>query len=124
ALIAEEDGGIYACDHFVDTLHRRGTLGKDDFPLMVDGPEQRAFGLAKKSSLSSDCLRCPYISYCNGGCPKDRFAADSEGKQCRYYLCEGLRMLFSHADGILEKVMELSSKGMSPQRIMKQLRRA
>lgn len=121
ALIAEEDGGIYACDHFVDTAHRRGTLGQDDFAEMVNGQEQRAFGLGKKERLSADCLRCPWIAYCNGGCPKDRFAFDSEGEPCRYYLCEGLRMLFSHADGMLGRVMELSAKGMSPEKIMKSI---
>ena len=123
ALIAEEDGGIYACDHFVDTEHRRGTLLKDDFLKMADGPEQRAFGAAKRDSISEDCLSCPWRVYCNGGCPKDRFGTDSTGKDCRYFLCEGLRMLFSHADGMLQKVMELSAKGMKPDAIMKKLKR-
>ena len=116
ALIAEEDGAIYSCDHFVDDAHRLGMLQKKDLGEMANSEFQIAFGNAKKDQLTDTCKACPYLKYCGGGCPKDRF---EEGQ---YYLCEGLRAFFAHAEPILEKVMKLSRSGKTPKEIMATLR--
>lgn len=118
AIIAEEDGGVYACDHFVDTAHRRGTLGSEELDGMVNGEEQAAFGLAKKDALTAECRRCPYLSCCNGNCPKDRFAKSEDGEDGQYYLCRGLKKFFAHADGPLHRIMALSREGKKPDEIM------
>ena len=118
ALIAEEDGAIYSCDHFVDNAHRLGMLQEHELGEMANSDFQIAFGNAKQDSLTEACKNCPYLKYCGGGCPKDRF---EEGQ---YYLCRGLRAFFAHAEPILEKVMTLSRDGKSPKEIMTTLRQS
>ncbi len=121
ALIAEEDGAIYSCDHFVDDEHRLGMLRKSDLEEMANSEFQISFGNAKKDSLTQECKSCPYLKYCNGGCPKDRFCISLFGEPGQYYLCEGLRTFFAHAEPLLQKVMQMSREGKTPAEIMKAL---
>ena len=121
-LIAEEDGGIYACDHFVDHEHRRGTLGRERLSAMANSPAQITFGNAKQDNLTRECRECPWKSCCNGACPKDRFGYSQDGEPGQYYLCKGLKTFFAHAREPLEKAMELSSRGMAPEQIMEYFR--
>lgn len=120
-LIAEEDGSIYSCDHFVDSEHRLGNIKKDDLEQMLDGEYQLSFGNAKETGLTAECRRCPYLKYCNGGCPKDRFGVSVDGEKGQYILCEGLKAFFSHAEPVLKRIMELSSHGLKPEEIRKEL---
>ena len=95
ALIAEEDGAVYSCDHYVDPGHRLGYLQEHELNELADSDKQKAFGLYKRQSLCDECRSCRWLSVCGGGCPKDRLP-DASG-QPRYYLCEGLRMFWEHA---------------------------
>ena len=122
ALIAEEDGAIYSCDHFVDDAHRLGMLQNADLGKMANSDFQIAFGNAKKENLTQECKVCPFLKYCNGGCPKDRFETSSEGEGGQYYLCGGLKAFFAHAEPILQKVMKMSREGKTPAEIMASLR--
>lgn len=122
ALIAEEDGAIYSCDHFVDDAHRLGMLQNADLGKMANSDFQIAFGNAKKENLTQECKACPFLKYCNGGCPKDRFETSSEGEGGQYYLCGGLKAFFAHAEPILQKVMKMSREGKTPAEIMASLR--
>lgn len=118
-LIAEEDGGVYSCDHFVDNEHRLGNLNTDKLSALADSKIQLDFGDSKKLALTGECRSCPYLKFCNGGCLKDRFALSSDGEDGQYCLCGGLKAFFSHAVPILTKVMKLSSEGKKPDEIMK-----
>ena len=120
-LIAEEDGAVYSCDHFVDPEHRLGSLRDGSLARMAGSEFQRAFGLAKKENLTGECRACPYLRFCNGGCPKDRFGFSAEGQPGQYWLCRGLKAFFSHAQPILERVMEMSARGKTPPEIMAEL---
>ena len=104
-LIAEEDGAIYACDHFVDDEHRLGMLQTEDLQTMADSPQQQTFGQSKLTALTAECRSCPYLKYCNGACPKDRFGISADGETGQYWLCSGLKRFFAHALPIMEKVM-------------------
>ena len=95
ALIVEEDGAVYSCDHFVDPNHRLGNIRETDLGELADSSAQTAFGLYKRDALSDECRSCQWRCACNGGCPKDWVSVD--GGQPRYFLCEGLKMFFSHA---------------------------
>ena len=121
-LIAEEDGAVYACDHFVDGEHRLGTLSGGRLDTLANSERQFVFGDAKRDALTAECKRCPYLSCCNGGCLKDRFGMSEDGEPGQYLLCKGLKQFFAHADKPLHRVMELSSQGMKPAQIMEQLR--
>ena len=114
ALIAEEDGAIYSCDHFVDNEHRLGNILHDSLEALASSDFQTAFGNSKRDSLCDECRSCRFLKFCGGGCLKDRFTE-------KYYLCEGLRMLFEHAEPILAKVMEMSRSGLSSSEIMKKI---
>ncbi len=121
-LIAEEDGAVYSCDHFVDPEHRLGSLREGSLARMAGGGFQRDFGRSKRDSLTDECRACPYLRFCNGGCPKDRFGVSADGRPGQYWLCAGLKAFFAHAEPILEKVMAMSARGMKPPEIMAELR--
>ena len=119
ALIAEEDGGIYACDHFVDPEHRLGNLQEARLETMVNGEFQRAFGNSKRDALTGECRECPFLRFCGGGCLKDRFGVSRDGEPGQYALCGCLKTFFAHAVPILRRVMALSGEGKKPAEIMK-----
>ena len=120
-LVAEEDGSIYACDHFVDGEHRLGNLAGGDIGEFANSSFQTKFGLDKRDKLTGECKKCPYLSYCSGGCPKDRFSKSIDGEEGQYFLCKGLKMFFEHADPILRQIMRLSRRGLSSDKIMEEL---
>ncbi len=120
-LIAEEDGSIYSCDHFVDSDHRLGNIRTDELGLLLDSDRQMVFGNSKETGLTSECRDCPYLRYCNGGCPKDRFGKSLDGEEGQYILCSGLKAFFSHAEPVMRRIMELSSAGLKPKEIMNSL---
>jgi uncharacterized protein len=117
-LIAEEDGSVYSCDHFVDDEHRIGSLSSSRLSSVANSDFQIQFGNSKKDSLTDECKSCPWLKFCNGGCMKDRFSYSSTGEYGQYYLCAGLKMFFSHAYPMLQNIMELSKKGNKPDKIM------
>ena len=117
-LIAERDGSVYACDHFVRPDYKIGAL-KDGLLDLYLQPKQQSFGSSKKDSLTAQCRRCPYLSLCGGGCLKDRFALSEDGEPGQYYLCPGLISYFDYAVPRLKRAMELSSARKSPDEIMR-----
>ena len=120
-LIVEEDGSVYACDHFVDPEHRLGNLASARLETMADSPAQLDFGRRKQSTLTAQCRACPWLRCCGGGCPKDRFDRSDDGEEGQYYLCQGLRMFFEHAHGPMTQVMQWSREGLTPRQIMQRL---
>ena len=120
--VIEADGAVYACDHFVRKDHRIGEIGT---PLdeLLDMDFQRAFGAKKKDGLTKQCLSCPYLRLCNGGCPKDRFGISADGEKGHNVLCPGLTQLFRVAEGPLKRLVELNGKGYSKEQIMTALRK-
>ncbi len=122
-LICEEDGAVYSCDHFVDDGHRIGSLKKNRLESLANSKVQFAFGDAKRTSLTAECRACPYLRFCNGGCPKDRFGESSDGEDGQYYLCRGLKSFFAQAVPVLEKIIDMSRRGLKPEAIMAELRR-
>ena len=121
-LIAEEDGAVYSCDHFVDPEHRLGTLHEGSLARMAGSGFQRSFGLSKRETLTDECRACPHLRFCNGGCPKDRFGLSAEGQPGQYWLCPGLKAFFDHAVPVLEQVMAMSAQGKTSPEIMAALR--
>ncbi|MDE3096249.1 MAG: anaerobic sulfatase maturase [Chloroflexota bacterium] len=108
ALAMEHDGSVYSCDHFVEPAHRLGDVVADGLAALVDTHAQVAFGRAKRDALPRACRACPVLSFCNGGCPKDRFAATVDGEPGLNYLCTGYRRFFEHAAPYLRRMVELT----------------
>lgn len=93
ALVAEQNGDIYSCDHFVYPEHKLGNLMTENLQAMAGGKKQRQFG-QQKANVAKPCLTCEYRFACHGGCPKHRIHR-IEG-QWHNHLCAGYRAIFSH----------------------------
>jgi uncharacterized protein len=85
---------------------------------LVASPEQRAFGQAKRDSLTAQCHRCEVRPVCNGGCPKDRFATSRDGEPGHNYLCPGLELFFTHTRPIMQKMAQLFQQRRPPADVM------
>jgi uncharacterized protein len=86
-LALEHNGDLFSCDHFVDREHFLGNISTKSLAAMVDSPFQRAFGQNKSTTLPEACRNCQFLSFCHGGCPKDRLIATDSGKL--NWLCSG-----------------------------------
>jgi uncharacterized protein len=96
-LVVEHQGNVYSCDFYVDPGHLLGNVLRDPLDRLFAGEAQRGFGLAK-GQLTAECLECPWLELCQGGCPKDRLAGGQS------HLCASYRRFFSHADGRLREL--------------------
>ena len=122
ALVVERDGGVYACDHYVAGDYRIGDIETSHLGDLADSPAQRRFGEDKRSRLPARCRCCPWLTVCNGGCPKDRFARSEDGEPGLNHLCEGLRHFFSYAQPAAKLVTALTKRGLTPEAVMADLR--
>ena len=120
-LIAENDGSIYACDHFVDPEHRIGSACKEPLQTLLQLPEQERFGNRKREALTAQCRACPYLEMCGGGCLKDRFSLSADGEPGQYDLCGGLYAFFDYAVPRLRRAIELAAKDPSPSELLQTL---
>jgi uncharacterized protein len=99
ALALEHTGDLYSCDHYVEPDHLLGGITQGRTLLeLIDSPQQRAFGDAKRDTLPAYCRSCDVLFACHGGCPKDRFAVTPDGEPGLHALCEGYQMFFRHVD--------------------------
>ena len=83
----EHNGDLYSCDHFVEPKYKLGNIHETHMAALVASPAQRQFGLDKRDTLTRQCRECRVRNWCNGGCPKDRFALSRDGEPGQNYLC-------------------------------------
>lgn len=122
ALAIEHDGGVYSCDHFVENAHKIGNVSTDALAVLIDAPEQVAFGLAKRDALPDCCKECSVLAVCNGGCPKDRFIAAPNGQAGLSYLCAGYRQFYQHISPYMERMAALARNRKPVSGIMDELK--
>ncbi len=120
-LAVEHDGSVYACDHFVDADHRLGNLVETDLSELLDAPALARFGQKKRDALPAYCRDCTVRPLCNGGCPKDRFAATPDGETGLNYLCAGYRRFYAHTLPRLERTSALAAAGRPDAALMAEL---
>ena len=114
----EHNGDLYSCDHFVEPKYLLGNIHETHMLKMVVSPEQRKFGQNKRDSLTRQCQNCNVRNWCNGGCPKDRFAKSKDGEPGQNYLCAGLERFFTHTGPTFRVMAELFQKGHAPADVM------
>ncbi|HZU63782.1 MAG TPA: anaerobic sulfatase maturase [Novosphingobium sp.] len=114
ALVAEHNGDVYACDHFVYPEYKLGNLASDSLVAMVDGARAQAFGKAKYETLPGQCRACPHLGACWGGCPKHRFATTAAGEPGLNYLCEGFTLYLSHTAPVIARLGAAIRAGRDP----------
>ena len=112
ALALEHTGDLYSCDHFVEPDHLLGNIAEGRTLLqLVESPQQRAFGDAKRDTLTDYCRRCDVRFACHGGCPKDRFITTPDGEPGLHYLCAGYQLFFRHIDEPMQVMASLLRAG-------------
>ena len=118
-VAVENDGSVYACDHYVYPEYRIGNLKTGRLDDMIFSRTQVKFGYAKGETLPSYCRKCPFLSDCWGECPKNRIIRTSDGESGLNYLCRGFKTYFAHAVPEVEKIVaELRKQPLQPQRRM------
>lgn len=111
ALVMEHNGDVYSCDHFVFPEYQLGNIMKTSMKDLVRSQRQFDFGISKRNSLPSCCLRCDVRYACNGECPKHRFLTAPDGQPGLNYLCEGYKAFFHYAEPYMEfMAKELKNK--------------
>lgn len=123
ALALEHTGDLYACDHYVDAEHLLGNILETPLRDLVNSPQQRDFGAAKRTELPQLCLDCDFRFACHGGCPKNRFALTPNGDTGLNYLCEGYKRFFEHVDLPMKFMAEQLRHRRSPARVMKYMKK-
>lgn len=118
AVVAEHNGDVYACDHYVEPEFLLGNLSEMTLDEMADSPAQKAFGDAKRDTLSDECLRCPVLFACRGECPKNRFIATGNDDETINYLCAGYKAFFTHIDGPMRTMASLLRRGRPAAEVM------
>jgi serine-type anaerobic sulfatase-maturating enzyme len=118
-VAVENDGSVYACDHYVYPEYRLGNLKTGRLGEMVFSPEQAGFGQAKSETLPQYCRQCAYLSDCWGECPKNRLIRTPDGEPGLNYLCRGFKTFFAHALPEVERIANcLRKEPLHPKRRM------
>ena len=106
--VIERNGNFYQCDHYVEKERLIGNVNDNSLMALLNHPDQKAFGLAKKHSLPQHCIQCEVRAMCNGECPKNRFITSPAGELGLNYLCEGYQYFFNHCKPFIQMVSELT----------------
>ena len=116
-LAMEFNGDVYACDHWVEPDWLLGNVRDASFATLTATPHMRAFSTKKRAQLPADCLKCPVLPLCHGGCPKDRFVRTADGEEMNY-LCSGYRAFYTRILPDLRTMAQLLEAGRAPAEIM------
>lgn len=106
ALALENDGSLYACDHFVYPACCLGNITKTPLAEMALSRQQVMFGYAKHETLPAQCNQCPYLRDCWGECPKNRLIRTADGEPGLNYLCRGFKQFFAHAIPEVDRIVQ------------------
>ena len=98
-LVVEHDGGVYPCDFFVEPEWRLGEVTRDSLLELLNGERQRAFG-ELKTRLHPECVACPWLERCRGGCTRHR----PEPEELNLF-CRSFQALFRHAGERMEQMV-------------------
>jgi len=94
-VIIEHNGDVYSCDFFVEPKWKLGNIRNRKISSMLNSSLQQEFG-ENKSKVPERCMRCEWLKYCYGGCPKDRIRDPKDNGVSHF--CLSYKMFFKHAD--------------------------
>lgn len=117
ALVVEHNGDVYSCDHFVYPEYKLGNIAQTPLDEIYRTAKRREFGLNKRNTLPTECLRCKFYFACRGECPKHRFDRGADGSP-KNSLCEGLKIYFRHVEPYMKYMRDLLSKQQAPAWVM------
>ena len=113
ALVVERNGDVYSCDHFVYPEYLLGNIRENTLKEIYASRRRLEFGLAKRNTLPSECLKCRFYFACRGECPKHRFATGEDGGR-KNVLCDGLYAYFNHVEPYMDYMKALLLRKQSP----------
>ena len=116
-LVVEHNGDVYNCDHFVYPEYLLGNILEKPLVDIYNDPKRFRFGVAKRSSLPPECMKCRFYFACRGGCPKHRFDRTPSG-EARNSLCLGLKAYFRHTQPFFERMRDLLILKKAPAKVM------
>ena len=105
--VVEHNGDVFPCDHFVYQGFKMGNLNDTSLEKLMSSDMITSFGIDKRNSLPSQCIRCRYFFTCHGECPKHRFSKTKTGERGLNSLCNGLFYFYSHVEPYMIKMKEL-----------------
>jgi uncharacterized protein len=105
-MALENDGSLYACDHYVYPEYRLGNIMKTRLSEMAFARQQVKFGYAKHETLPSQCRQCQFLRDCWGECPKNRLIRTADGEPGLNYLCRGFKQFFAHAIPDVDRIVK------------------
>lgn len=115
----EHNGDVYSCDHYVEPAYLLGNIRSTSIEKLVMSSRQRDFGVVKSTTLPKCCRECSFLFTCYGGCPKNRILPASDGTGKINWLCDGLKLFFTHTRDPMEKMASLLRTGREAREIMK-----
>ncbi len=118
ALVVEHNGDVYSCDHFVYPEHKVGNITEGNLADMIKSNKQFAFGINKRNTLPTQCLKCNYYFACRGECPKHRFDSTEDGEKGLNTLCDGYKLFFTHVDPYMKFMAEMLAQKQPPSMVM------
>jgi uncharacterized protein len=118
SLVMEHNGDFYSCDHFVYREHLLGNIQENPIIEILASSKLALFSQAKTTGLPPACFRCSFLNLCYGGCPKHRFNFTAGGERGLNYLCEGLKMFFSHAAPYMDFMAKELKNARTPANVM------
>ncbi|HUT54578.1 MAG TPA: anaerobic sulfatase maturase [bacterium] len=95
-LVVEYNGDVYPCDFFVEREWRLGNVMDRGLAEFFSHPLMKTFA-ARKQEVADECRECGRLSWCHGGCLKDRLP-DRASAPGRTYFCESYQALFDATD--------------------------
>ena len=94
-VVVEHDGGVYACDFFVEDRWKLGNVLEGRLVHMLNSARQAQFGRIK-SGLPAVCGSCEWLALCRGGCPKDRLRDPRDAGLSHF--CAAYKSFLAYAD--------------------------
>ena len=94
-IAIDNNGDVYPCDNFVgENSWKLGSLIEDDLGTILISDRRRKF-LRRMNYLDHDCVHCPWLKMCWGGCTYHRYLLDSKLTKKSIY-CDARIRIFSH----------------------------
>jgi uncharacterized protein len=103
-FVVEYNGDVYPCDFFVQKKLKLGNVMDDTWDNLLSSPLYMDFG-KRKSRWNAQCRVCPWLRFCAGDCPKQRFYGIEEPKQLSH-LCEGWQKFYETTLPEFEKLAQ------------------
>jgi uncharacterized protein len=122
AVVLERNGDLYSCDHYVYPEYYLGNINEQPAGELVKTQKQFDFGIAKRSALPHECLRCDVVFACHGECPKHRFMRSRSGELNLNWLCEGYKVFFRHVIPYMDFMAKELEQKRPPANVMQWIR--